>query len=219
MEKLSIKEGKDDLEEAEEDDKDTAVNIANFEGLGTGLRPVEKVTQAPKGSEDLEHFLHRLETTLLEKVKEHTPLPKLRKDKEFDDLFNELRKESKVVVPTDKTNNFTTAATKDYVKWVNDQLSETAQEVLRSYMMGLHEDAESFLKQIDFLLSEKEKQFIEETLFLKAIPQPQLLVKDHKDPDIDGNFPTKLVIPATNFTVAFSKLGYMGIKKVLDDHG
>eukprot|EP00957_Ditylum_brightwellii_P084912 6456716-Ditylum_brightwellii.AAC.1 len=31
-------------------------------------------------------------------------------------------------------------------------------------------------------------------------------------------FPTRLVIPATNFTAAFSKLGYMGIKKVLDDH-
>eukprot|EP00957_Ditylum_brightwellii_P122928 9372970-Ditylum_brightwellii.AAC.1 len=29
----------------------------------------------------------------------------------------------------------------------------------------------------------------------------------------------RLVIPATNFTAAFSKLGYMGIKKVLDDHG
>eukprot|EP00957_Ditylum_brightwellii_P115938 8843043-Ditylum_brightwellii.AAC.1 len=29
----------------------------------------------------------------------------------------------------------------------------------------------------------------------------------------------RLVIPATNFTVSFSKLGYKGIKKVLDDHG
>eukprot|EP00957_Ditylum_brightwellii_P136405 10403560-Ditylum_brightwellii.AAC.1 len=29
----------------------------------------------------------------------------------------------------------------------------------------------------------------------------------------------RLVIPATNFTASFSELGYMGIKKVLDDHG
>eukprot|EP00957_Ditylum_brightwellii_P138058 10525393-Ditylum_brightwellii.AAC.1 len=86
-------------------------------------------------------------------------------------------------------------------------------------MTGLHEDAEDFLKQINFLLSEKEIEFIEEALYLKAIPQPQLLVKDHKNPDDDGNFPTRLIIPATNFTAAFSKLGYMGIKKVLDDHG
>ena len=86
-------------------------------------------------------------------------------------------------------------------------------------MTGLHDDAKDFLKQINFLLSEKEIEFIEEALFLKAIPQPQLLVKDHKDPDEEGKFPTRLVIPATNFTAAFSKLGYMGIKKVLDDHG
>eukprot|EP00957_Ditylum_brightwellii_P108838 8302520-Ditylum_brightwellii.AAC.1 len=85
--------------------------------------------------------------------------------------------------------------------------------------MGLHKDAENFPKHINFLLPEKEKEFIEEALFLKAIPQPQLLVKGHKDPDINGNFPTRLVIPATNFTAAFLKLGYMGIKKVLNDHG
>eukprot|EP00957_Ditylum_brightwellii_P087759 6682722-Ditylum_brightwellii.AAC.1 len=65
--KLSIEESKDDLEEVEDDDDDTAVDEANFEGLGTGLRPVEKLKRAPKGSEDLERFLHRLETTLLEK--------------------------------------------------------------------------------------------------------------------------------------------------------
>eukprot|EP00957_Ditylum_brightwellii_P000817 65166-Ditylum_brightwellii.AAC.1 len=93
--KLSIKEGKDDLEEVDEDDDDTAVDEVDFEGLGTGLRPVERMKHAPKGSEDLKHFLHMLETTLLEKVKDHTPLPKSRKDKEFNDLFTELQKESK----------------------------------------------------------------------------------------------------------------------------
>eukprot|EP00957_Ditylum_brightwellii_P102945 7846020-Ditylum_brightwellii.AAC.1 len=103
---------------------------------------------APKGSEDLERFLHRLETTLLEKVKDHTPPPKSRKDKEFNDLFTELQKESKVVVPADKTNNFTTVVTKDYIKWVDEQLEKTVQEVPISFVTGLHEDVEDFLKQI-----------------------------------------------------------------------
>eukprot|EP00957_Ditylum_brightwellii_P205726 15345123-Ditylum_brightwellii.AAC.1 len=94
-----------------------------------------------------------------------------------------------------------------------------AKAVPRSYVSGLHEDAEEFLKQIEFSLSNKEKEFIEEALFLKAIPQPQILVKDHKDPNANGNFLTRLVIPATNFTASFSKLGYMGIKKVLNEHG
>eukprot|EP00957_Ditylum_brightwellii_P176949 13478538-Ditylum_brightwellii.AAC.1 len=33
--KLCIEKGKDDLEEVGEDDDDTAINEANFEGLGT----------------------------------------------------------------------------------------------------------------------------------------------------------------------------------------
>ena len=123
------------------------------------------------------------------------------------------------MVPTDKTNNFTTVATEDYIRWVKEELSKTAQEVPRCYVKELHEDAEEFLKQIDFLLSEREREFIEEALFLKAIPQPQLLVKDHKAPDANGDFPTRLVIPETNFTAVSLKLGYMSIKKILDDHG
>ena len=31
-----------------------------------------------------------------------------------------------------------------------------------------------------------------------------------------GEYPTRLVIPATNFTATFSKLGYLRIKKMLD---
>jgi hypothetical protein len=46
---------------------------------------------------------------------------------------------------------------------------------------------------------------------------PKLLRKDHKKKDKWGNFPTKLVITATNFTSAFPKLGYLGIKKIFDD--
>ena len=34
----------------------------------------------------------------------------------------------------------------------------------------------------------------------------------------EEEFPTRLAIPITNFTVTFSKLGYVGIKKVLDNN-
>eukprot|EP00957_Ditylum_brightwellii_P152704 11623952-Ditylum_brightwellii.AAC.1 len=50
----------------------------------------------------------------------------------------------------------------------------------------------------------------------KAMPQPQLLIKDHKELELDGEYPTRLVIPATNFTLTFSKVGYMAIQMVLD---
>eukprot|EP00957_Ditylum_brightwellii_P046674 3542226-Ditylum_brightwellii.AAC.1 len=42
--------------------------------------------------------------------------------------------------------------------------------------------------------------------------------KDHKEREENGDFPTCLVIPATNFTATFSKIGYLGIKWVLDEN-
>jgi len=50
------------------------------------------------------------------------------------------------------------------------------------------------------------------------MPSPKLLIKDHKNPDKEGNFPTGLAVPATNFTSAFPKTGYLGIKRILDDN-
>jgi len=68
------------------------------------------------------------------------------------------------------------------------------------------------------VLSDKEESFIRQTIESKAIPSPKLLIKDHKNPDTEGNFPTRLVVPATNFTSAFPKTGYLGIKRILDDN-
>ena len=35
---------------------------------------------------------------------------------------------------------------------------------------------------------------------------------------IDGNYPTRLIVPATNFTAAFPKVGYKGIKSIFDEN-
>ena len=48
------------------------------------------------------------------------------------------------------------------------------------------------------------------------IPYTKLPIKDHKTINQKGGFPTRLVIPATNFTATFSKIGYLGIKRCLD---
>eukprot|EP00957_Ditylum_brightwellii_P117498 8961341-Ditylum_brightwellii.AAC.1 len=58
--------------------------------------------------------------------------------------------------------------------------------------------------------------FLREGIASKAIPQPQLLIKDHKEPEANSEYPTHLVIPVTNFTATFSKVGFMAIQKVLD---
>jgi hypothetical protein len=69
-------------------------------------------------------------------------------------------------------------------------------------------------------LSEDEYPFVKESINSKAIPAPKLLIKDHKEINDDGNYPMRLlVVPATNFTSAVSKLGYIGIKKIMDEAG
>ena len=65
------------------------------------------------------------------------------------------------------------------------------------------------------MLSDNENAFLLEGIESKAIPTPKLLIKDHKKRTNDG-YPTRLIIPATNFTATFSKLGYLGLKAILD---
>jgi hypothetical protein len=51
----------------------------------------------------------------------------------------------------------------------------------------------------------------------KSIPSPKLLIKDHQPLDAWGVYPTHLVIPATDFTSAYPKMGYLGIKRIFDE--
>ena len=53
-------------------------------------------------------------------------------------------------------------------------------------------------------------------LATRAIPYPKLLIKDHKTINEKGEFPTRLVIPATKFIATFSNIGYLGIKMCPD---
>ena len=43
-----------------------------------------------------------------------------------------------------------------------------------------------------------------------------LLIKDHKKPDKNGDYPSRLVVPAKNFMAGFPHVGQHGIKKILD---
>jgi len=66
------------------------------------------------------------------------------------------------------------------------------------------------------VLSDKAGSFTKQTIESKATPSPKLLIEDHKNPDNEGNFPTGQAVPATNFTSAFPKTGYLGIKRIPD---
>eukprot|EP00957_Ditylum_brightwellii_P191720 14594834-Ditylum_brightwellii.AAC.1 len=58
-----------------------------------------------------------------------------------------------------------------------------------------------------------------ENLNSREIPEPQLLIKDHKKVQKDGHYPMRPVIPATNFVATFLKIGFMASKKTFDDNG
>ena len=42
------------------------------------------------------------------------------------------------------------------------------------------------------------------------------MIKDNKKLTSIGEFPTRLVIPAINFSVSFAKVGYLGMKNILE---
>ena len=53
-------------------------------------------------------------------------------------------------------------------------------------------------------LSVQEESFVRQLLATRAIPSPKLLIQDHKKINEKGEFLTRLLIPATKFTAAFS---------------
>ena len=118
-----------------------------------------------------------------------------------------------MVVPTNKTNNYTFMSTQKYIEWVVKHLADAAEQVPRTEVVKIHEETVEFADSIHDFISTDEYDFIQESLMSKAIPRPQLLVKDHKPVEASGDFPTCLVIPAMNFTVALSKLVSLKIKK------
>ena len=58
----------------------------------------------------------------------------------------------------------------------------------------------------------QEENFVIQSLATRAIPSPNLIIKDHKTINKKGGFSNMFVITAKNFTATFSKIGYHGIK-------
>eukprot|EP00957_Ditylum_brightwellii_P099074 7545994-Ditylum_brightwellii.AAC.1 len=57
-----------------------------------------------------------------------------------------------------------------------------------------------------------------ENLNSRAIPEPQLLIKDHKKVEKDGTYPACLVILAANFATTLWKIGNLATNKITDDN-
>ena len=85
-------------------------------------------------------------------------------------------------------------------------------------MREIFEKSRELLYEVGFQLSKSEVGHINKSLKTKSIPTPKLMIKDHKKLNTKSEFPKRLVIPATNFTATFAKVGYLGMKSILDNH-
>ena len=64
-------------------------------------------------------------------------------------------------------------------------------------------------------MSVQEEKMLRQSIATREIPSPKLIIKDHNTINEKAGFPTRLVIPATNFTAIFYKIVYLGIKRML----
>ena len=167
----------------------------------------------------VESFLHDLEKSLTDYVM-HSKFPALSdKDNSIRDMEKALKRQSCVVVPTDKTNSVQLVPLEDYIDWLDDHLTKSVKVINRSRVVDLEQQATQRLTELQSSLSKKEFEAIKESIDMKEIPTPKLLVKDHKKRDATtGNYPTRLIVPAGNFTVGFSCLGYLAIKNIFDNN-
>ena len=76
------------------------------------------------------------------------------------------------------------------------------------------EYAKVLVYAIGFKMSKNEVGHINESLKTKSIPTPKLLIKDHKKLTSMGELTTRLVIPETNLSATFAKVGYLGLKNI-----
>ncbi len=189
------------------------------QGLGMGLRPTARLSGASQGTPNLESFLRELQERILDMAWNY------RNNHEIDetsDKIHNIRKELRanhnvVVVQTDKTNSFMTFPTDEYIKQVMKHLKEHGKPISHLDLQKVRTQADGMIRQVQPHLNKKEVGFLRQYLDSYDIPTPKLLIKDHK-PMINGVYPTRLIVPASNFMAAFSKLGYLGLKQIFEDN-
>ena len=95
-------------------------------------------------------------------------------------------------------------------------LQKSTKEIEREKLVEIFSLAQETKLNLEETLSEKELKFLSKTLEAKSIPTPKLIIKDYKKVNEKGDYPSRLIIPASNFTSGFPRLGYLDIKRILD---
>jgi len=175
------------------------LNIGD-EGLSTGLKKPNTANSVPIASKEVEAFLDDVVCTLLKDLSRSEEKLETNKALEIRLLAKSLQKEeSQVVVPTDKTYSFWTVKKEKYISWVEDHLKLAANEISVDRLQFIFDEACKLLEELDDTLSEVKRGYVKAKLKTCSVPTPKLLIKDHKRMNGKGEFPTRLVVLATNF--------------------
>ena len=191
-------------------------------GLGTRLYDTSQgVKSKPSDIDSVEKFFTEFETITNSLVNSKILYEDTRKIPTFDRNLSEallgLRKEKDwTLVPTDKTNGWIEMKVPTYVKEMMIHITKNCVEIDVSYLQEVETNAQDLMKKHKHLMESREANYLDQWIESKMVPTPRLLVKDHKEKNSEGKFPTRLLIPATNFTQCFAKIGYKIIKNEFD---
>ena len=137
--------------------------------------------------------------------------------KKINNIFSKLKQRNDIVVArTDKTNSIRVMKTTTYIKLVERHLQKDAVLTDYAHLQEVHKKAIELLATINDLVGENEYKYIKSTITKRAVPTVQLLIKDHKKIDEStGEYPSRLVVPAKNYTAAYPHVGQRGIFEIL----
>ena len=146
-------------------------------------------------------------------------MPRIFKNKwDMGEIFTNLEGSDQVIIPTDKINSFRSASTNKYMTMVNEHLGISANEIYRDKVIDIFEKVRELVDEVGLKLSKIEVGQIKKFLTTKSITTPELLIKDHKNPNKFFECPTRLVTPAENYTATFAEVGYFGMKALLNNN-
>ena len=200
-------------------DTSSTITEQELKGLKTNLKPPNKYLAVEKGSPELEAFLNDLESTIFDQIDAYDPTHHVNQiSSDIQHIRRKLQDHKHlVIVPTDKTNSFLPMPIQDYIAQMKIHLSSHGKTVSHSYLQGVRTQAQYILSSLKNTLSKQEYGYLESSINSYGVPSPKLLIKDHKKKNQNGDYPTRLLVPATNFVLAFPNLGYQGIKNILDE--
>ena len=97
-------------------------------------------------------------------------------------------------------------------------LGKSCKVIEDAHLTATYKAAGELLERFRSMMDDGEFAYLDSRIKTRQVPTPRLLIKDHKPRQSDGHYKTRLLVPATNFTQGFAKIGYKAIKVIFDSN-